>query len=319
MGMVNAMKIKVYRTITSVLNRVTLRREYAYITTKVRLNNPKKFGLIRLTSSDEPSINNYIYVGNAAYSRERFDHTECLMDIRKVFPSLKDGDISFPDINELYRLSEGKILEIDVEGNSIEDVNRTWVFELLQFNVDKFHTNDFVSVKITLSKIAGRRVRNEGVEPVDAASFEVYDRMIDVFLEIDKNQAYGDACSIEYSIISDGYEYRYFITHFFSNHNWSLDPHNLLNICFTAEVINGTYSKENVRFSHPSKITSRKTDGTEFLIEAITMDNSNVSVKFRNGDTKEPSKVDASRSRIYDNPVDFSLWVDLYYQEIRML
>ena len=50
----------------------------------------------------------------------------------------------------------------------------------------------------------------------------------------------------------------------------------------------------------------------------ITMDNSDVSVKFRNSKTEEPSEGDVAGLRFYDNPVDFTLWVDLYHQEIRM-
>ena len=317
------MEMKVYRTVKTVLHRITLRREYAYISTKGNLEDQKKAGhLIRLISSDDPAVNEYIYIGRPTFTRERFDQDECLTEIRKAFPSLDDCDVSFPDITELYRLSERKVLEINVGGDSVEEVNRKWIYECLQFDADerRYLNNDLVCVKIALSKIADRTVRqkDEEPDPVDAACFEVYDRMIAVFPKIDKIQSYGDACSIEYSIISDGYEYRYFITHFFSNHNWDYDPKNLLNICFMAGILPGSCSKETVSSSHPSKITARKTDGAEYLVETITMDNSLVRVKFRNGKTDEPSRSDVSQSRSYDNPVDFTLWVDLYYQEIRM-
>ena len=48
------------------------------------------------------------------------------------------------------------------------------------------------------------------------------------------------------------------------------------------------------------------------------MDNDNVRVKFRNSKTKEPSEGDVAGFRDYDNPVDLSMWIDLYYQEISM-
>ena len=83
-------------------------------------------------------------------------------------------------------------------------------------------------------------------------------------------------------------------------------------------MLPGAFGKKNVRFSHPSKITSRKSNGAEYFVEKITMDNSEVSVKFRNADTEEPSEGDVAGYRTYDNPVDFTMWVDLYHQEIRM-
>ena len=106
--------------------------------------------------------------------------------------------------------------------------------------------------------------------------------------------------------------------HFFSNHSWNADPQNLLNIRFSAELLSGSCSKESVRFVHPSKVTTRKSDGSEYLVETIVMHNEGVSVKFRNSKTQEPSESDVSISRNYDNPVDFTMWADLYHQEIRM-
>ena len=317
------MIIKVYRTTRQVLNRLTLRREYAFISTKRSLKYPNGFRLIRVVSSDNNAVNNYIYIGRPVYTRERFDKNECLMQIRKEFPSLNDDEVSFPDFKELYRLAEGKVLEMDVPGSEMEDVNHEWICECLQFKESerKYYLNDdYTSVKITFSKIAGRTVRykDEGPIPVDVAGFEVYDRMIDSLIELDRTQHYGDGCFVEYSIISDDYEYRYLVTHFFSNHNWGRDPENLLNICFSAELLSGSSSKESVRFVHPSKVTARKSDKAEYLVETIVMNNEGVRVKFRNSKTKEPSEADVSRSRNYDNPVDFTMWADLYHQEIRM-
>lgn len=317
------MTFKVYKTVRQVLNRLTLRREYAFITTKRSLKDSKEFGLISLVPSDDPAVNNYIYIGRPVYSRQRFDKDECLMKIRKRFPSLNDDEVSFPDINELYRLAEEKVLELGVPENELDDVNRKWICECLQFKErqgEYYLSDDFVSVKITFSKIAGRTVRHKGEDPVrvDAADFEVYDRMIDSLVSTNQSQSYGDGCCIEYSIFADDYEYRYFVIHFFSNHNWNADPQNLLNIRFSAELLSGSCSKESVRFVHPSKVTTRKSDGAECLVETIVMNNEGVRVKFRNSKTKEPSKADASESRNYDNPVDYTMWVDLYHQEIRM-
>ena len=319
----NAMKIKVYRTVKQVLHRITSRREYALITTKLNIKDSKDSVLIRFISSDDSSVNNYVYVGRPVFSRERFDKDECFAQIRKTFPSINAGQVSFPEIDELYKISEGKFLVIDIKGNDMEAVNQKWICKCLQFTEaerEKYLSDDYVSVKLSLSRIKGRRVRRKDEEPVpvDIADYEIYDRMIDVLYRIDKEQHYGDACCIEYSIVPDEYEYRYFVTHFFFNHNWCRDPQNLLNICFSAEILSGSCSREKARFSHPSKITNRKSDGTEYLIETITMDNSCVSTKFRDGDTHEPSEDDASGSRTYDNPVDFAMWVDLYHQEIRM-
>ena len=317
------MIIKIHRTVRQVLHRITLRHEYAYITTRRSLKDSKAVGLFSLVPSDDPMLNNYIYIGSPVYTREQFDKKKCLAEIIRKFPLLADNEVSFPDINELYRLAEGKVLEMNVPGDEIEAVNRKWICECLQFKENerkRYLSDDYTSVRITLSRIAGRTVRQAGEDPVpvDVADFEIYDRMIDTLHRIDKEQAYGDACFIEYSIITDDYEFRYCVTHFFSNHNWNVDPQNFLNICFSAELISGSCSKESVRFVHPSKITSHKSDGAEYLVETITMDNNDVSVKFRDSNTKEPSQGDVAGARTYDNPVDFDMWVDLYYQEIRM-
>ena len=317
------MTIKVYRTAKQVLHKLTSMREYALIRTERTIKDARTFCLVRLMSTEFDPVKKYIYIGDHARSRERFDRDECLRKIQKKFPLIKDSEISFPDISELYELSEGKILEIDLKGKELSDVNQKWISNCLQFKKKgqrKYLNDDFSTVKLSLSKIAGRTVRRENEEPVpvDIADFEVYDRMIDILLRIDKEQHYGDATCIEYSIITDGYEYRYFLTHFFSNHNWNLDPQNLQNICFSAELLSGSSSRDSVRFSHPSKITSRRSNGSEYLVEMITMNNSDVSVKFVESDTKDPSEGDVAGYRIYDNVVDFALWVDLYHQEIRM-
>ena len=323
MGVVIFMTIKVYRTAKQVLHKLTSMREYALIRTERTIKDARTFCLVRLMSTEFDPVKKYIYIGDHARSRERFDRDECLRKIQKKFPLIKDSEISFPDISELYELSEGKILEIDLKGKELSDVNQKWISNCLQFKKKgqrKYLNDDFSTVKLSLSKIAGRTVRRENEEPVpvDIADFEVYDRMIDILLRIDKEQHYGDATCIEYSIITDGYEYRYFLTHFFSNHNWNLDPQNLQNICFSAELLSGSSSRDSVRFSHPSKITSRRSNGSEYLVEMITMNNSDVSVKFVESDTKDPSEGDVAGYRIYDNVVDFALWVDLYHQEIRM-
>ena len=317
------MMIKVYRTTKQVLHKITSMREYAVIKTDRTIKDSRSFCLIKLTSSEFDPVKEYIYIGDRVYSRERFDKQECLRKIRKKFPLINEDEVSFPDISELYKLSEGKILEMDVKGKEQEDVNRKWICDCLQYKENErevYLNDDFSTVKISLTKIAGRTVRrkNEDPVPVDVADFEVYDRMIDILLDIDEAQNYGDATCIEYSIISDYYEYRYYLTHFFSNHNWNIDPQNLQNICFSAELLSGSCSRDSVRFSHPSKITSLKSNGAEYLVEMITMNNSEVSVKFRNGKTEEPSEGDVAGYRVYDNPVDFALWVDLYHQEIRM-
>lgn len=317
------MKIKIYRTVNQVLHRITSRHEYALITTKMSIKDSKGSVLISLITSDESSVNKYIYIGRPVYTRERFDKDECFSQIKEKFPSININEVSFPDINELYRISEGTVLEIYVAGKEPDDVNQEWLCKYLQFTKSKreeYLNDDFTAVKVSLSKIAGRTIRNGGEEPIptDIADFEIYDRMIDVLIYTDKDQHYGDGCIIEYSIISNEYEYRYCAVDFFSNHNWNLDPENLFNICFTAELLPGSQSIESARFSHPSKITARNSDGSEYLIEKITMDNSKVSVKFRKSDTDEPSEGDAAASKTYDNPVDFAMWVDLYHQEIRM-
>ena len=47
---------------------------------------------------------------------------------------INEDEISFPDISELYELSEGKVLEVDLKGKDLNDINQKWISNCLQFN-----------------------------------------------------------------------------------------------------------------------------------------------------------------------------------------
>ena len=132
----------------------------------------------------------------------------------------------------------------------------------------------------------------------------------------DSYYGYGDAFCMEYSISYGPQEYRYFLTYYFSNHLWVLDPSNILNLCFTAFVLPGICDQDDVRFSHPSKKTYDKDTKEGYLVELITMDN-DVSIKFVDG-TDNPAHGDVAENRIFDNLVDLAVWMDSYHLEIEM-
>ena len=136
----------------------------------------------------------------------------------------------------------------------------------------------------------------------------------------DSYYGYGDAFCMEYSISYGPQEYRYFLTYYFSNHLWVLDPSNILNLCFTAFVLPGICDQDDVRFSHPSKKTYDKDTKEGYLVELITMDN-DVSIKFASvgeNNSRTQAKGDVAGNRVYDNLIDFSVWLSAFHQEIRM-
>ena len=322
-------KIKVYKAINTVLHRITMKREFALISKVVKveeINRCKGDTLNNIFLIDKSGAKIFLYVGDKVYSRECFDKKICLSKILEKYPGLKNDDVSFPTINELYKIAADKTLEITFKDERREQLNRKWINDYLQLgtNKEEYHmTDDFSAINIQLQKIGEKNENSvnamtEGV--VDPAKFEIYDRLMRILYDSGAEEHYGDAFCIEYSITYASDEYRYYLMYFFSNHNWCSDPSNILNICVTATIVPGIFDSKDVRFTHPSKKTCCKEDGNEYLMLLMTMDN-DVSIKFLT-EVKDKSKKqadgDVAGNRVYDNLIDFAVWLSVFHQEIRM-
>ncbi len=335
MGMVMRMckMIKVYKAINAVLHRITMKREFALISKTDEMSQCEDDSLNHIFLIDKSGAKYLLYVGDRVYSRERFDKKACLSKILEKYPCLDEGDVSFPAINDLYRIAADGTLEIRFmdEGwkkinSRRETINRKWINDYLQIGTNEgeyYMTDDFSTINIQLQKIGEKTddplpATTERV--ADPAEFEIYDRLMKILYDSGKEEHYGDALCIEYSIIYADQEYRYYLMYFFSNHCWCLDPSNILNTCVTATIAPGIFDSKDVKFTHPSKKTYCKEDGKEYLMTLMTMDN-DVSIKFVSiGEDKseKQSEGDVAGNRVYDNLIDFSVWLSVFHQEIDM-
>ena len=319
-------KIKVYKAINTVLHRITMKREYALIAKAEDMGPCDEDIFNHIFLIDKSGAKYLLYVGDRVYSRECFDKKVCLSKILEKYPDLDSDDVSFPTINDLYKIAEDKTLEIPFINERREQLNRKWINNFLQIGTNEgewYMTDDFSAINIQLQKIGEKKedsITETTERVVDPAKFEIYDRLMKILYDSGVEEHYGDAFCIEYSIIYARQEYRYFLMYFFSNHSWIADPSNILNVCVTTTIVPGIFDSKDVRFTHPSKKTFCKEDGKEYLMVLMTMDN-DVSVKFVSGGeekTEKQSEGDVAGNRVYDNLIDFSVWLSVFHQEIDM-
>ncbi len=319
-------KIKVYKSINSVLHRITMKREFALISKPEGIAQCDENILNHIFLVDKSGAKTLLYVGDKVYSRECFDKNTCLSKILEKHPSLENDDVSFPTINELYKIAADKTLEIPFVNERREQLNRKWINDYLQIGTNEgewYMTDDFSAINIQLQKIGEKKedaITATAESMIDPAKFEIYDRLMKILYDSGAEEHYGDAFCIEYSIIYARQEYRYYLMYFFSNHNWCSDPSNILNVCVTTTIVPGIFDSKDVRFTHPSKKTYCKEDGGEYIMVFMTMDN-DVEVKFVSfGEDKSEhqTKGDVAGNRLYDNLIDFSVWLSVFHQEIYM-
>lgn len=319
-------KIKVYKAINNVLHRITMKREFALISKTEEIAKCDEDILNQIYLVDKSGAKTLLYVGDRVYSRECFDKKTCLSKILEKYPELEKDDVFFPTINDLYRIAEGKTLEIPFVKEHRDQLNRKWINDCLQIGTNKgewYMTDDFSAINIQLQRIGKKKedsITEMTERVVDSAKFEIYDRLMKILYDSGAEEHYGDAFCIEYSIIYARQEYRYYLMYFFSNHSWNADPSNILNVCVTTTIVPGIFDSKNVRFTHPSKKTYCKEDGKEYLMVLMTMDN-DVSVKFVSvGEDKSEKQTegDVAGNRVYDNLIDFSVWLSAFHQEIYM-
>lgn len=320
------MKIKVYKAINTVLHRITMKREFALISKAERIAKCDKDILNHIFLVDKSGTKYLLYVGDKVYTRECFDKKTCLSKMLEKYPDIESDEVSFPTINDLYKIAADKTLEITFTDDRRERVNRKWINDYLQIGTNEgewYMTDDFSAINIQLKKI-GEKTKDSITETpervVDPEKFEIYDRLMKILYDSGAEEHYGDAFCIEYSIIYARQEYRYYLMYFFSNHNWSADPSNILNVCVTTAIVPGIFDSKDVRFTHPSKKTYCKEDGKEYIMVLMTMDN-DVSVKFVSaGEDKSEKQAegDVAGNRVYDNLIDFSVWLSAFHQEINM-
>lgn len=319
-------KIKVYKAINTVLHRITLKREFALITKIEAVVQCDKDVLNNIFLIDKSGTKYLLYIGDKVYSRERFDKKTCLSKILEKYPDLEIDDVSFPTINDLYKIAEDKTLEITFIDERRELLNRKWINDYLQIGTNDgewYMTDDFSAINILLQKIGEKKDDSTPVTTermIDPEKYEIYDRFTKILYDSGKENHYGDAFCIEYSIIYANWEYRYYLMYFFSNHCWCRDPSNILNVCVTATIVPGIFDIKDVRFTHPSKRTYCKENGEEYMMVFMTMDY-DMNVKFVSigeDGSKEQSKGDVAGNRVYDNLIDFSMWLSAFHEDIRM-
>ncbi|SKB93311.1 hypothetical protein SAMN06296386_109122 [Lachnospiraceae bacterium] len=320
-------KIKVYKAINTVLHRITMKREFALIAKAEELDQCNGDNLNHIYLIDQSGAKYLLYVGDKVYSRESFDKNTCLSKILEKYPDLEEDDVFFPTINDLYKIAEDKTLEIPfIIKERRDQLNRKWINDYLQIGTNEgewYMTDDFSAINIQLQEIGDKKegsITATTDSVTDPAKFEIYDRLMKILYDSGAEEHYGDAFCIEYSIIYARQEYRYYLMYFFSNHSWNADPSNILNVCVTTTIVPGIFDSKDVRFTHPSKKTYCKEDGKEYLMVLMTMDN-DVSVKFVSvGKDKSEKQTDGdvAGNRVYDNLMDFSVWLSAFHQEIRM-
>lgn len=330
MGMVKRMslskKIKVYKALNTVLHRITMKREFALISISEEKVQCDEAVLNNIFLIDKAGVKYILYVGDKVYSRGCFDKKTCLTKILEKYPDLENDDIFFLTINDLYKIAADCTLEITFTDQRRDLLNRKWINDYLQIGTNEgewYMTDDFSAINIQLKKIGekkGDSVTAMTERSVDPAKFEIYDRLMKILYDSGEENHYGDAFCIEYSIVYARQEYRYYLMYFFSNHSWCRDPSNILNVCVTTTIVPGIVDSRDVRFTHPSKKTYCKEDGKEYLMFLMTMDN-DVSVKFVSvgkDKSEEQTEGDVAGNRVYDNPIDFSVWLSAFHQEIYM-
>lgn len=319
-------QVKVYKEINAVLHRITMKREFALIATAEEIDQSDNDSPDFLFLIDKSGAKDLLYIGDKVYSRECFDKEACLSKILKKYPNIEKDEVSFPTINDLYKIAADRILEITFNDDRREKINRKWINDYLQIGTNEgewYMTDDFSAINIQLQKIGERQensITSTIERTVDPAKFEIYDRLMKVLYDSGKEEHYGDAYCIEYSIIYSNQEYRYYLMYFFSNHNWCNDPSNILNVCVTATIVPGIFDSKDVRFTHPSKKTYCKDNGDEYLMVLLTMDN-DVSIKFVSigkDNSEKQSAGDVAGNRVYDNLIDFTVWLSAFHQEIYM-
>ncbi len=319
-------KIKVYKAINTVLHRITMKREFALISKTEGIVQCDEDILNHIFLVDKSGAKTLLYVGDKVFSRECFDKNICLSKILEKYPDLENDDVSFPTISDLYQIAEDKTLEIQFVKERRDRLNRKWINDYLQIGTNEgewYMTDDFSTINIQLQRIGEKKedsIAETAERVIDSAQFEIYDRLMKILYESGAEEHYGDAFCIEYSIIYACQEYRYYLMYFFSNHSWNADPSNILNVCVTTTIVPGIFDSKDVRFTHPSKKTYCKEDGEEYLMVLMTMDN-DVSVKFVSvGEDKSEKQTegDVAGNRVYENLIDFSVWLSAFHQEIRM-
>ena len=202
-----SMKIKVYKAINAIIHRITIKREFALISKAEEMSQCDEDNLNHIFLIDKSGAKYLMYVGDKVYSRESFDKKTCLSKILEKYPNLENDDVSFPTINDLYKIAEDKTLEIPFNYERRDQLNRKWINDYLQIGTNEgewYMTDDFTAINIQLQEI-GKKKEDSGFitteRVMDPAKFEIYDRLMKILYDSGAEEHYGDAFCIEYSIV----------------------------------------------------------------------------------------------------------------------
>lgn len=190
--------------------------------------------------------------------------------------SNKDGcEITFPSIDELVSMADGKeflfrVHFIEENGNVENVINRYFRDDVLHIKEEEhfYLYDEHADIRVFLKKVINEPETQEYMQPADIREYEINQRILDKLNNI-KNLYYKDAFTLEYASVSEKIQAQYFITKFFSNHSWDLDPICIFNFRISAFILPAGTSTDMAKKLPQNKTTYKTIDGTEYVIDSI--------------------------------------------------
>lgn len=275
----------------------------------------------------QPKRARFLYVGHPVHSRDDGDFYKSLKEEISdvVAPWAKLEACSAAALFQAFSCGE---LVVRVKAKSEEEANEIWLRKGLRLGADPgkvYIGNDFSSLEIALREVREEQGEPESDRPlfgagasgdvqVDVADFQIMEDLSNDLHErarASRGFGYADDIFVQYSMHHEGAAAQYIAVEFFSNHRWNIDPSHLLNMRFTAKVLEGCCEPERARFSHPTKKTRAvgANAGRRFFVEYIVMSN-----------RVEKRYIDwVADDHVLDSPVEVSRWLFEYAMDIGML
>ena len=233
-------------------------------------------------------------------------------------------------ISDLYRIAEGSHLKAHVLAPNDRIAELIWLTDYLRILHEgkEYKCLDMSDIMLFLKPVMSGdgatlpdgKDHDREASPARTSDFETFDVLYGMLegMATDKyGQSYGDDILVDFEIACGERSAHWCVTEFYSNHNWNIDPLNLLQIRFTTAVLNEPCSEEEALFCHPTKASCRKPDNAPFLLWKMLMEN-DASPKFGKGDAPAPED-EVSADRVMDNLIDFISWLEMHHKEIELL
>lgn len=268
-----------------------------------------------------------LYVGHHLYSRDDGRRKEL---VKNELSGLRidENQISFPTIRELYDLAKNRFLRCQIYGENEDEAALIWSAIHLGLGNDfgrYYISYDKTMLTLSLqrtSMASGSAIGHDEVDgPVDPSEFTTYEQIFSKMHETSTTRSFGydDDIFVECCIRHDDVATRYLFIELFSNHNWGLDPSSLVEVKVRAEFVPDICDFDTMRFAHPTK-NIRRSNGVPYFLKSITTENA-VEPKFKVGKNREDEHTDntIAANRIWDNVIDFYVWLDILLGEIELL